>query len=204
MPAPFSRDDETNDRRFYEWPRFVVHIDRGAIAAIADLYRELLAPGARILDLMSSWRSHLPPEIPLHAVGLGLNSAEMHDNPQLRAAVIADLNQTPVLPFATGVFDSVVCAVSVQYLTHPIAVFREARRVLRHGGPLAITFSNRMFPTKAVAIWRWTGDDQHIAIVRRYVMEAGFEHIHAQVRTEGAKAQDAQDPLYAIVAHAPE
>src|SRR5262245_19723552 len=50
-------------------------IDATAIAAITNLYREILPPGGAILDLMSSWVSHLPPEIPYsRVVGLGINS----------------------------------------------------------------------------------------------------------------------------------
>ena len=101
MVAPFAREDESDDRRFYAVPRLVVHIDDGAIAAIGALYRELLPPRGRVLDLMSSWRSHLPPDQSVRLYGLGLNAVELAENAQLRGAVLAHLNRTPVLPFAS-------------------------------------------------------------------------------------------------------
>jgi hypothetical protein len=59
----FRRTDEAPDEEFYRTPRLVTHIDDGAIAAVTQLYRELFPPDGEILDLMSSWISHLPPEV---------------------------------------------------------------------------------------------------------------------------------------------
>ena len=76
----FKRYDETPDEEFYRAPRFVTHIDNGAIAAVTQLYRELFPPGAEILDLMSSWVSHLPPEVEYgRVVGLGMNEDELQE-----------------------------------------------------------------------------------------------------------------------------
>ena len=44
---------------FYEKPRLVNHIDDQADATIRSLYERLLKPGSKVLDLMSSWNSHL-------------------------------------------------------------------------------------------------------------------------------------------------
>ena len=52
----------------------VRHIDAASIAAITGLYREILPLGGAILDLLSGWVSHLPPEIPYsRVVGVGTN-----------------------------------------------------------------------------------------------------------------------------------
>lgn len=193
-PDAYARDDESPDREFYGVPRKVVHIDDGAITALGRLYAEVLPHGGRLLDLMSSWRSHLPPAFGgARVVGLGLNAAEMADNPQLTSHVVHDLNRDPELPFRDGAFDGAMCAVSVQYVIHPVLVFREAHRVLRPGAPFVVAFSNRCFPTKAVAVWLATSDDRHRALVRTYFEAAGWRDI------EGAdRSGDGGDPLHAV------
>jgi SAM-dependent methyltransferase len=173
-PGAYAREDESPDGAFYGLPRKVVHIDDGAIAALGRLYADVLPGGGHLLDLMSSWRSHLPAELrPRAVVGLGLNAEEMADNPQLTRAVVHDLNRDPRLPFADEEFDGAMCAVSIQYVVHPVRVFRELRRVLRPGAPFVVSFSNRCFPTKAVAVWLSTTDAQHRALVRSYFDAAG-------------------------------
>ena len=54
------REDENDDALFYTEPRFVTHIDDTTIEQVSKLYTRLLDPGARVLDIMSSWISHLP------------------------------------------------------------------------------------------------------------------------------------------------
>jgi SAM-dependent methyltransferase len=149
-----------------------------------------------LLDLMSSWRSHLPPTLgPREVTGLGMNAEEMGDNPQLTKSVVHDLNRDPRLPFGDGEFDGAACAVSVQYLTHPVLVFREVRRVLRPGAPFVVSFSNRCFFTKAVAVWVGTSDAQHRMLVRSYFEAAGG---WGDVRDEDRSPDGNGDPLYAV------
>jgi hypothetical protein len=196
-PSAYAREDDTADDAFYRLPRKVVHIDDGAIAALGRLYAGVLPPDGRLLDLMSSWRSHLPAG--LRAVGLGMNAEEMADNPQLTSAIVHDVNREPRLPFRDAVFDGAMCAVSIQYLTHPLRVFREVRRVLRPGAPFVVSFSNRCFPTKAVAVWLDTTDAQHVALVRAYFEGAGgFLDPTEEDRSPGGYG----DPLHAVWARA--
>lgn len=170
----FRRYDETPDEEFYRTPRLVTHIDDSAIAAVTQLYRELFPPGGEILDLMSSWVSHLPEEVRYQkVVGLGMNEEELKRNPRLDEYVVLNLNRTPELPFGSAEFDGVGICVSIDYLTRPIEVLREAGRVLRVGAPLVVTFSNRCFPDKAVAIWRQLDDKCHVRLVEQYLKEAG-------------------------------
>jgi SAM-dependent methyltransferase len=193
----FARDDESEDTAFYADPRMVVHIDEAAIAACRELYTELLPPSGRVLDLMSSWRSHLPEDYPGTVVGLGLNADEMAENPQLSEFVVHDLNAEPTLPFADSSFDAVVCSVSVQYMTRPLDTFREVQRTLNAGAPFVITFSNRCFPTKAIAAWRSLGDEDHKRLVSLYfVRSGGWTEISAQTRLSGVPG--ISDPLYAV------
>lgn len=153
-PGAFARADESEDARFYAAPRLVQHIDAHARHTITDLYGRLVPPGARVLDLMSSWVSHLPEDLELREVaGLGLNAAELDANPRLTQRLVHDLNRRPGLPYAAGAFDAVVCTASVEYLRHPAAVLAEAARVLAPGGVCAVTFSNRWFPPKAIRLW---------------------------------------------------
>jgi len=195
-PVAYTRDDESPDDRFYSFPRRVVHIDDGAIAALGRLYAEVLPTGGRLLDLMSSWRSHLPSGFTAReVVGLGLNADEMADNPQLTSHVVHDVNRHPRLPFGAGEFDGAMCAVSIQYVTHPLRVFRDVRRVLRPGSPFVVSFSNRCFPTKAVAVWLDSTDQHHMMLVRSYFEAAGgWKDPTVEDRSPG----DHGDPLYAV------
>ncbi len=197
----FERYDDSADERFYDLPRFVTHIDNDAIAAVTQLYRDLFRPGGAILDLMSSWVSHLPPEVSYRrVVGLGMNRAELDANPRLHARIVQKLNRLPQLPFGDAEFDGAAICVSVQYLTQPIAVFRETGRVLRPGAPLVVTFSNRCFPTKAVAVWQALDDRGHGQLVRRYFEAAGnWTDVEVLNRSPGRRAGD---PLYAVIGRA--
>ena len=199
LPASaFDRLDEAPDELFYSFPRLVTHIDDRAIAAVTELYRQLFPPGGAILDLMSSWVSHLPPEVAYRrVVGLGLNATELAANARLDERIVQDLNQRPELPFPDGEFDAAGLCVSVQYLRRPVVVLREVARVLHPGAPLAITLSNRCFPTKAVLIWRSLDDAGHVRLVERYLRAAGgWVQIE---RLECVPDDGRGDPLFAVV-----
>jgi SAM-dependent methyltransferase len=186
-PEYFRRYDESSDELFYSLPRLVVHIDDEAIAAVTQLYSELLPESGQVLDLMSSWRSHLPHSFKGKVSALGMNAEEMRQNPQVDTFVVQNLNRTPQLPYADQTFDGAVCTVSVQYLVDPIAVFKEVRRTLKPEAPFIITFSNRCFPTKAVAIWQVTSMAQKAALVASYLEAAGFAEIRAEDRSPQAR-----------------
>jgi SAM-dependent methyltransferase len=188
---PFARTDPSDDARFYSVARNVVHIEPGAIESLRRVYAEQIPAGAAVLDLMSSWRSHLPDGLG-KVVGLGMNAEEMTANPQLDESVVHDLNRLPRLPFADSTFDAVACAVSVQYLIRPIDVFNDVRRVLTSGGSVIVSFSNRCFPTKAVMVWLSGGDAEHRVLVRAYLEQAGFgDVVDEQIPTP-------DDPLFVV------
>ena len=178
-PEQFQREDEEDDRNFYVYPRKVVHIDDGAIAAVGRLFQEFIPEDSVVLDLMSSWRSHWPEGHPKQSlVGLGLNQEEMEDNPDLDEIVVHNVNENPVLPFTDETFDAVVITVSVQYLTQPVETFSQVNRILKPGGVFIVSFSNRMFPTKAVRVWRVSNDRGRVDLVGTYMESAGnFEDI---------------------------
>jgi len=195
----FRRADETPDEEFYRTPRLVTHIDDGAIAAVTQLYRELFPAGGELLDLMSSWVSHLPPEVAYRRViGLGMNEVELRRNEKLDSYIVQNLNTNPELPFGEAEFDGVGICVSIDYLTRPVEVLREVGRVLKVEAPLIVTFSNRCFPTKAVEIWHRLDDRAHMRLVESYLEEAGnFRDIRSLDRSPRRLVGD---PLYAVVA----
>jgi SAM-dependent methyltransferase len=194
----FEREDESPDALFYSAPRFVTHIDDPAIGAVTQLYREHFPAGGAILDLMSSWVSHLPPEVEYRkVVGLGMNAAELAANPRLHAWTVQDLNQDPRLPFADEEFDAAGICVSVDYLVRPVEVLRDCGRVLRRGGPLVVTFSNRCFPTKVISAWLMLDDDGHQRLVERYFEEAGN---WTDIARLDRSPSTGHDPLYAVIA----
>jgi SAM-dependent methyltransferase len=150
----FKRQDEAPDTEFYSEPRLVVHVDDATIEAIRAYLADVLPADGVVLDLMSAWRSHLPHDYAGRVIGLGMNKAEMDQNPQLTANVVHDLNANPVMPLPDEGFDAAYVVVSIQYMTRPIEIFADVRRVLKPGGTFHVIFSTRLFPTKAVAIWQ--------------------------------------------------
>jgi SAM-dependent methyltransferase len=200
-PGFFDRADDAPDPVFYTPPRLVTHIDDGAIAAVAALYAELgidgSAPGPRrVLDLMSSWVSHFRTP-PAELVVLGMNADELAANPAATERLVHDLNADPRVPLPGADVDAAVCCVSIDYLTRPIEVLADVGRVLRPGGPLAITYSDRCFPTKAVRGWLATDDEQHGLVVAELVRRTGlFDEPRVALRTPPGVG----DPLYAVTA----
>jgi SAM-dependent methyltransferase len=194
-PAAYARDDESPDPQFYGVPRKVVHLDDPAIAALGRLYEEVLPAGGRLLDVLSSWRSHVPDRFDAEVVGLGLNGDEMADNPHLSHHVVHDVNRAPRLPFDEAVFDGAMCAVSIQYVTQPVRFFAEVGRVLKPHAPFVVAFSNRCFPTKAVAVWLNTTDAHHVELVQAYFeASGGWTKPIADNRSPGPDS----DPLFAV------
>lgn len=191
----FEKADPSPDAEFYVPPRFVTHIDDGAIATVTQVYRQTLPAGGAVLDLMSSWVSHLPDDVSYRSVvGHGMNAQELAANPRLSRWFVQDLNMEPTLPLDAAAFDGAGLCVSVQYLQRPVEVFREIARVLKPAAPFVVSFSNRCFPTKAVAIWQaLSGPDQQ-RLVGNYMQAAGFNTIadHAATPMDG-------DPLWVVV-----
>jgi FKBP-type peptidyl-prolyl cis-trans isomerase 2 len=166
---PFQREDHRTDTVFYKEPRFVQHIDDRAIEVVTGLYGRFFRDGMRVLDLMSSWKSHLPQGLRLEQVsGLGLNEKELAKNNDLTDWVVHDLNKNPILPYEAESYDAAVCTVSVEYLIDPETVFKEIGRILRPGGIFIVTFSNRWFPEKVIHIWKELHDFERMGLVMEY------------------------------------
>ncbi len=208
-PDQRTKLDATDDKQFYSFPRFVTHVDEGFIQQLTDLYRDRLQPNTRILDMMSSWVSHLPEEMQFaHVEGHGLNAEELARNPQLNHYFVQDLNANPRLPLNDQDFDAVLNCVSVQYLQYPEGVFSEIHRILKPGGVAIISFSNRMFFEKAIQAWRDGSEASRVELVKGYFQSvAGFST--PEVITRKSQAPNflqwlgvaGGDPFYAVIAY---
>lgn len=208
-PENRTKLDPSNDIDFYSFPRFVTHVDDGFIEQLTELYREKLQPQTRVLDLMSSWVSHLPEEIEFdHVEGHGMNYEELQKNSRLNGYFVQNLNQNLQLPLKNEDFDAVLITVSVQYLQYPEAVFAEIYRVLKPGGLVIVSFSNRMFYQKAIAVWRDGTEASRLALVQQYLKSIpGFsepEVISRQSVIPNFLAMlglAGADPFYAVIAN---
>ena len=172
-------------------------IDTVALAAVTDLYREILPAGGAILDVMSGWVPHLPPEAPFRrVVGIGIDKRALLENPFLDQWRVQDLNRKPILPFGAGEFDGATICGAIQYLRRPGEVIREIARVLQPGAPLIITFSNRCQATKAIACWCLLDETGHLCQIAQRFAEAGnWADIRCLDRTPPGGGQ----PLYAVI-----
>lgn len=198
-PGAFVKQDQGDDLAFYAPPRLVTHIDDRAVEALSAHYAKTLPEGGTVLDLMSSWVSHLPAECMFsEVIGHGMNAEELAANPRLDRWFVQDLNRDAMLPLADAAFDAALCCVGAQYLQDPVVVFMQVRRVLRPGAPFIVSFSNRCFPTKAVRIWLSLDTNGHAALVRLYLERAGFSGLAVDLLADGS----AGDPLVAITGFA--
>ncbi|MGD8418544.1 MAG: hypothetical protein PVH91_15890 [Pseudomonadales bacterium] len=194
-PHWLERADESPDERFYEAPRFVAHIDQATIDALTEFYRTFIPSRARVLDLMSSWISHLPEEVPYDRVeGLGMNAAELSANPRLDGYCVQNLNDDPILPYPNGSFDRVCVVVSIQYLIRPMEVMKSVHHVLGDDGGVCIAMSHRLFPTKAIAAFHHFTPTERIQLVSSYLNGAGFRQIDFEDRSPSGA-----DPLWLVV-----
>ncbi len=204
----FSRLDSADDASFYRNPRMVHHLDAQARWFVDAIYTRFASPQARVLDLMSSWVSHLD-GIPDSArvFGLGMNAAELRANRRLTDFRVHDLNMSPTLPFPDASFDLAVCTVSVEYLVRPFETFSEVGRVLRSGGRFVVTFSDRWFPPKVVRIWQELHPVERMGLVLEYFRQTGrFSELATESFSGWPRPLDDKyypqrgrsDPVYAV------
>eukprot|EP00898_Chlorokybus_atmophyticus_P005716 jgi/Chlat1/6145/Chrsp41S05697 len=206
-----------SDRDFYGSPRIVTHVDDAFIANLTELYRRRVPAGGRVFDMMSSWVSHLPPEVEYaEVIGHGMNASELTKNQRLDKWFVRDLNADPGFELADQSVNAVLCAVSVQYLQQPEKVFAEIYRVLKPGGVCIMSFSNRMFYDKAIAAWREGTGYSRVQLVKSYFLSVrGFTQPEVITELENPPAQrrdfistlvklfqrSSSDPFYAVVSY---
>ena len=204
----YKRHDEDLDSGFYAAPRLVGHIDPQASSMLQDIYKGFLHRQDRVLDLMSSFQSHLPDNYNLSVTGVGMNPLELRENPALKDHLVQDLNENPQLPFSNNTFDVVVCSLSIEYLNRPREVIREISRVLMPGGRIIISFSNRWFPPKVTQLWLELHDFERIGLVLDFLIENGtFSELCTFSARNWPRSVDdryageiaASDPLFVVV-----
>ena len=201
--------DTSDDSLFYAEPRFVQHLDAAFRHRLTALYRQRIPACAVVLDLMSSWVSHLPEEVTYQEViGHGLNHQELAANPRLNRRWVQDLNRDQRLPLDDTSVDAVLIVAGWQYLQQPEAVAAELLRVVRPRGQVIVAFSNRMFFQKAPQVWTDGGDRDHLAYVARVLLAQGWgrpELIAENTRAPGPLGWIGAtgDPFFAVVAERP-
>lgn len=199
--------DHGNDDIFYTYPRMVTHIDDPAIAALGRYYSATLPRSGRVLDLCSSWISHLPPDLEraatsgtpsgrpaLEVFGLGMNQKELDNNPVLSTRIVQDLNKHPVVPASVGPLDAATCVVSIDYLTQPVEVLTSIRDAMHPGAEMHVVVSNRCFPTKAISRWLKVGEPKRLEMVGDFLHSAGFERVEIVELCDGKRS----DPLWVV------
>jgi SAM-dependent methyltransferase len=192
----FGKLDSSDDSEFYATPRMVTHVADSALASLTGLYREMLRPGGVVVDLMSSWISHLPGEMFFkEVIGHGMNADELAANPRLGRRFVQDLNRDTMLPLGARTVDNALICASIQYLQRPVAVLADVVRILKPGASVIVSFTNRCFPTKAVAIWQALDHGDQGRLVNLYLEKAGF------ARTEIRVLRDETDgePMTAVI-----
>ncbi|MCA1906569.1 MAG: methyltransferase domain-containing protein [Desulfarculus sp.] len=171
---PFRRQAESPDPEFYRQARMVPHLDAAARTRLEALHARLLRPGTRVLDLMASLYSHLPPDLKLaEVIGIGLNQAELEANPALTRSLVHDLNAEPRPPLEPASLDAIICTSSLEYLTQPQEVLAGCLDALKPGGLLLMSFSNRYFPPKVVRIWSELHEFERLGLALDYYRRAG-------------------------------
>ncbi len=199
-PDAFAKEDDGDDAEFYAQARLKTHIDDAAIAALTGFYRQVLPAGGALLDLMSSWVSHLPPQVTYgEVIGHGMNPEELAANPRLTRWFVQDLNRAPRLDLADASLDAAMICVGIQYLQQPVDVLVQVARTLRPGAPLVVSYSNRCFPTKAVAVWRTIGPQGHARLIELYLEAAGFVGVEVHRLRDGRGG----DPMTVVMGRTP-
>lgn len=77
----------------------------------------------------------------------------------------------------------------------------QAHRVLRPGGKIIMSQSNRCFPSKAIAMWLRMNDRQHLELINGYLKYAGgFKEAKAFDITAKDPTNSYNDPMFIIQA----
>ena len=173
--ADRSKIDVADDQIFYQHPRYVHHLSDSFRTRLKNLYSNYLLNHYVILDLMSSWVSHLPQGITYKKViGHGMNEAELSSNQRLDSYWIQNLNQNQNIPIESSSIDAGLVVAGWQYLQYPERVALELSRIIKTDSLLIISFTNRAFWTKAPNIWTHSSEDGRIEYVSRVLTANGW------------------------------
>ncbi|ABM75612.1 Hypothetical protein NATL1_10541 [Prochlorococcus marinus str. NATL1A] len=170
-----NKSDISDDGIFYQQPRFVHHLSDSFRNRLTSLYSEYLLNHYIILDLMSSWVSHLPSNISYKKViGHGMNEAELSSNERLDKFFVQNLNKKQNMPIEDSSVDVGLIVAGWQYLQYPEKVSLELSRVIKSDSLLIISFTNRAFWTKAPNIWTYSSEEKRIEYVTSVLTSNGW------------------------------
>ena len=205
-PEDRVKSDFSDDEIFYQQPRFVHHLSDSFRTRLTNLYSEYLLKHYIILDLMSSWVSHLPPNIRYKKViGHGMNQAELSSNERLDSFFVQNLNNRQNMPIEDSSIDVGLIVAGWQYLQYPEMVSLELSRVIKSNSFLIISFTNRAFWTKAPNIWTYSSEEKRIEYVTNVLTSNGWriEKIFNE-RTHDKKLfgfySSESDPFFSVIA----
>tara|TARA_B100000214_G_C23898930_1_gene595531 strand:+ start:356 stop:1006 length:651 start_codon:yes stop_codon:yes gene_type:complete len=169
------KTDIADDYIFYQQPRFVHHLSKSFRSRLTSLYTNYLHDHYVILDLMSSWVSHLPPNIRYKKViGHGMNEAELSSNNRLDSFWVQNLNSTQNMPMEDSSIDAGLVVAGWQYLQYPEKVSLELSRIIKNDSKLIISFTNRAFWSKAPNIWTYSSEEKRIEYVINILSANGW------------------------------
>ena len=198
--------DISDDGIFYQQPRFVHHLSVSFRNRLTSLYSEYLLNHYIILDLMSSWVSHLPSNISYKKViGHGMNEAELSSNERLDRFFVQNLNKKQNMPIEDSSVDVGLIVAGWQYLQYPEKVSLELSRVIKSDSLLIISFTNRAFWTKAPNIWTYSSEEKRIEYVTSVLTSNGWriEKILNE-KTQDKKLfgfySSESDPFFSVIA----
>ena len=201
-----TKSDICDDEIFYQQPRFVHHLSDSFRTRLTSLYSEYLLNHHIILDLMSSWVSHLPSNISYKKViGHGMNEAELSSNERLDRFFVQNLNKKQNMPIEDSSIDVGLIVAGWQYLQYPEKVSLELSRVIKSDSLLIISFTNRAFWTKAPNIWTYSSEEKRIEYVTNVLTSNGWriEKILNE-RTHDKKLfgfySSESDPFFSVIA----
>ena len=200
------KSDISDDEIFYQQPRFVHHLSDSFRNRLTSLYSEYLLNHYIILDLMSSWVSHLPSNISFKKViGHGMNEAELSSNERLDRFFVQNLNKKQNMPIEDSSVDVGLIVAGWQYLQYPEKVSLELSRVIKSDSLLIISFTNRAFWTKAPNIWTYSSEEKRIEYVTSVLTSNGWriEKILNE-KTQDKKLfgfySSESDPFFSVIA----
>jgi len=167
--------DISDDEIFYQQPRFVHHLSDSFRNRLTKIYSEYLLKHHVILDLMSSWVSHLPSNTRYNKViGHGMNEAELSSNKRLDNFWVQNLNRSQILPVEDSSIDVGLIVAGWQYLQYPEKVSLELSRIIKPDSFLIISFTNRAFWNKASNIWTYSSEEKRIEYVNSVLSDNGW------------------------------
>ena len=170
-----NKSDISDDEIFYQQPRFAHHLSDSFRTRLTSLYSEYLLKHHIILDLMSSWVSHLPTNIRYKKViGHGMNQAELSTNQRLDSFFVQNLNKKQNMPIEDSSIDVGLIVAGWQYLQYPEKVSLELSRIIKSDSLLIISFTNRAFWTKAPNIWTYSSEENRIEYVTSVLTDNGW------------------------------